>query len=168
MSIVLMVSSPIKTADINRLSLLRRWLLTTFLFTCAGNLLSCSSSEDTAAFDLVSAQQRWNKTENTSEKNWSNSELNSLEQGRVLYAKNCSACHGREGKGNSTIGAPALVNNAIVRGNIRYHVSIINKGGSVMPAYAQILTPAEIYNVAAYERNAWGNHDYPVFKNNPD
>ena len=121
-------------------------------------LLSCSDAEDETVFDLSIAAQRWN----TVDKIWNDDELRALEQGRMLYRKNCLACHGREGEGNSTIGAPALVNNAIIKGDIKHHIAIINKGGSVMPAYAQILTSAEIYNVTAYERNAWGNHDYQV------
>ena len=108
---------------------------------------------------LPNVQIRWN----TSEKIWTTDELESLELGRAVYKINCAACHGIDGVGNLSIGAPALANNAIVRGDIKMHIELIKKGNNVMPAYQQILAPIEIVNVAAYERNAWGNHDYQVF-----
>ncbi|MDT8283145.1 MAG: cytochrome c [Gammaproteobacteria bacterium] len=122
-------------------------------------LTACSSSEDAAIFDEAAAQKSWN----TPEKNWHLSELRSLEQGRLIYEKNCAACHGKNGGGNLSIGAPSLVNSAIIKGDIRYHIALIKNGRRVMPAYAKTLSDEEIANVAAYERNAWGNHDYQIF-----
>ena len=135
-----------------------------FVIICTGSLISCSSPDNSTTFNLESAKKRWN----TAEKSWTPDELKSLEQGRVTYKNNCAACHGKEGDGNLTIGAPALVNNAIIKGDISYHMALIKNGKAVMPAFDKTLNDAEIYNVAAYERNAWGNHDYQVYKNNPD
>ena len=80
-----------------------------------------------------------------------------------MYKKSCAACHGQDGKVNLTIGAPSLVNNAIVKGDISDHIALIKKGKNQMPAFADVFTDVEVSNVAAYERNAWGNHDYQVF-----
>jgi len=146
-----------------------RSVLARLLFICAGtfstfSLLSCSSEERSAAFDLESAKKRWN----TSEKLWNLQELISLEHGRVIFSKNCAACHGKEGGGNLAIGAPALVNNAIIKGDLKYHLALIKKGKNLMPSFAQTLNNEEIVDVAAYERNVWGNHDYSVFEGSLD
>ncbi len=129
------------------------------IFIAVAGLTACSSSENATAFNEVSAKKRWN----TAEKNWSVSELRSLEQGRLIYGKSCAACHGKNGDGNLNIGAPSLVNSAIIKGDIKYHIALIKNGRRVMPAYAQTLNDDEIANIAAYERNAWGNHDYQIF-----
>ncbi|HHJ35777.1 MAG TPA: cytochrome c [Gammaproteobacteria bacterium] len=126
--------------------------------------VSCSSSENTDVFDLSKAAQRWSSTE----KNWNEDELRALEQGRGIYWKNCTACHGREGRGNVTIGAPSLVNNAIIKGDVSYHITLIKKGKNQMPAFAQVLTDEEMLYVAAFERNAWGNHDYRILERTGD
>ncbi len=120
---------------------------------------SCSKAEDETNFDLSKASKRWDATEKT----WNEDALRALEQGRYIYRKNCAACHGKGGTGDNTIGAPSLVNNAIIKGDISYHLSLIKNGKGQMPAFSQVLTDDEILSVAAFERNAWGNHDYGVF-----
>ena len=127
-------------------------------------LYSCSSSDDFASgeanvFELTKAEMLWN----TVDKNWSKSELKLLENGRAIYKLNCAACRGKGGEGNATIGAPALINSVITKGDINHHVALIKNGRNQMPAFSQALTVEEITNVAIFERNAWGNQDYQVF-----
>ena len=122
-------------------------------------LISCSNAEDSATFSLADAKQYWA----SADKSWKDSELIALANGKDLYRKNCAACHGKAGKGDATIGAPSLLNNSIINGDINYHIALIKNGKNQMPAFAQVLTEDEMLNVAAFERNAWGNHDYRVF-----
>lgn len=136
--------------------------LTLLKFIAVASLTACSSSENAEKFSEVSAQKRWN----TAEKSWNVSELRSLEQGRLIYGKSCAACHGQNGGGSLTIGAPALAHSAIIKGDIKYHIALIKNGRRVMPAYGQTLNDEEIANVAAYERNVWGNQDFQVFVQN--
>ena len=96
-------------------------------------------------------------------KNWNEDELRALEQGSDIYRKNCAACHGKGGNGDATIGAPSLLNNAVIKGDINYHLALIENGKNQMPAFAQVLTDDEMLYVAAFERNAWGNHDFRIF-----
>ena len=131
---------------------------TTLLFL-AVVLVSCSGTEDDT-FNLVDARQYWASTD----KNWQEVELVALEKGKSLYRRNCAACHGKKGRGDATIGAPSLLNNAIIKGEINYHTALIKNGKNQMPAFAQVLTEDEMFNIAAFERNAWGNHDYRIFE----
>lgn len=138
-----------------------RFLTKLLMLILISNLLyACSSSDDSVSgFDLAKAETLWN----TVDKSWSNSELRSLESGRAVYKINCAGCHGKDGRGDSTIGAPSLINNAIIKGEINYHIALIKNGKRLMPAFLQALTLDEITNVAIFERNAWGNQDYQVF-----
>ncbi len=120
---------------------------------------SCSKAEDEAEFDLSKALKYWQSTDKT----WNEDELRSLELGQALYRKNCAACHGKKGSGDNTIGAPSLVNNSIIKGDISYHLTLVKNGKGQMPAFSKVLTDDEILSVVAFERNAWGNHDYSVF-----
>jgi cytochrome c oxidase cbb3-type subunit 3 len=64
----------------------------------------------------------------------------------------CSACHGPEGKGNPQIGAPNI-GNAVLRygSSVDSVVDAIEHGHhGVMPAWKDVLTPAQIHLVAAY------------------
>jgi len=147
-----MVYLPTKINNIVRLS-----VPIVLFFTAV--LTSCSATDESGKFDFAKATQYWSSTD----KSWNEEELRALEQGRRVYRKNCAACHGKKGAGDATIGAPSLLNNAIIKGDINYHIALIKKGKNQMPAFAQVLTDDEMLNVAAYERNAWGNHDYRIF-----
>jgi cytochrome c oxidase cbb3-type subunit 3 len=64
----------------------------------------------------------------------------------------CAACHGLDGKGNPQIGAPNI-SNAVLRygSSVEAVVSAIEHGHhGVMPAWKDVLTPAQIHLVAAY------------------
>jgi len=67
----------------------------------------------------------------------------------------CAACHGADGKGNQTIGAPNLTDNIWLHGAGEANIiKRINEGKiNQMPAQAGRLTPAQIHVVAAY---VWG------------
>ena len=67
----------------------------------------------------------------------------------------CAACHGPDGKGNQTIGAPNLTDNIWLHGAGEANIiKRINEGKiNQMPAQAGRLTPAQIHVVAAY---VWG------------
>ena len=64
----------------------------------------------------------------------------------------CAACHGPEGKGNPQIGAPNI-SRAVLRygSSVDAVASAIEHGHhGVMPAWKDVLTPAQIHLVAAY------------------
>ena len=67
----------------------------------------------------------------------------------------CAACHGPDGKGNQTIGAPNLTDKIWLHGaGETAIIKRINEGKiNQMPAQAGRLTPAQIHVVASY---VWG------------
>ncbi|NTY01246.1 cytochrome c [Deinococcus sp. JMULE3] len=72
--------------------------------------------------------------------------------GKTVY-QGCAGCHGAEGQGGV---GPALANNAkIVKDPVYVH-TIITKGKGSMPAQSQ-LSETEVYAVANYVLNSWGN-----------
>jgi cytochrome c oxidase cbb3-type subunit III len=64
----------------------------------------------------------------------------------------CGACHGADGKGNTTLGAPDLTNRIWLYGGTAAAIAdSITKGRTnVMPKHSNILTEHEIHLVAAY------------------
>ena len=73
-------------------------------------------------------------------------------QGKKLYEGICVACHGIDGKGNTTMGAPDLTDNYWLYGSSKQSlVQTIAKGrhGS-MPAHRQLLGETRARLVAAY------------------
>jgi cytochrome c oxidase cbb3-type subunit 3 len=79
--------------------------------------------------------------------------LGDIQQGKVIYQKNCASCHGKEGEG---VNAPALGNQSALTHNkdefIRY---AIEKGreGTPMVSFANILSTEDIDNVTAFIRS---------------
>jgi len=71
--------------------------------------------------------------------------------GRAKFAA-CAACHGADGKGNQTIGAPNLADKTWLHGwGEEAVVAIVNNGKTnVMPAQGGRLTPAQIHLLASY------------------
>ena len=67
----------------------------------------------------------------------------------------CAACHGADGKGNTTMGAPNLTDRIWLHGwGEQAIVSIINNGKTnMMPPHADKLTEPQIHVLAAY---VWG------------
>jgi cytochrome c oxidase cbb3-type subunit 3 len=76
-----------------------------------------------------------------------------LAKGQKLFAENCAACHGDEGKGNPDVGAPNLTSKGQwLYGNDEKTIieTITNGRGGVMPAWAPRLDPATVKAVAVY------------------
>jgi len=73
-------------------------------------------------------------------------------KGKALFAANCVACHGPEGKGNPAMGAPNLTDKTWLHGaGEPVIVETILKGRmNQMPAHKEILTPAKIHLLTAY------------------
>ena len=72
----------------------------------------------------------------------------------------CAACHGAEGKGNQTLGAPNLTDKIWLHGwGEEAITAMVNKGKlNVMPAQQGRLTPDQIRVVASY---VWGLSNNP-------
>ncbi len=72
--------------------------------------------------------------------------------GKPLYARTCASCHGYDGKGTPSIGAPDLTDQVWVYGSsadaIRESIATGRKGN--MPAYGERLGPTRINLLAAY------------------
>ncbi len=73
-------------------------------------------------------------------------------RGQDVFKQNCAACHGADGKGNQQIGAPNLTDGTwLYGGSEPTIIETITKGrNGHMPAWKEILTPAQIHLVAAY------------------
>jgi cytochrome c oxidase cbb3-type subunit 3 len=74
-------------------------------------------------------------------------------QGKEVFATNCVACHGPEGKGNPALGAPNLTDNVWLYGSGGESAIIetVTKGrNGVMPAWADFLGKDKVKLVAGY------------------
>lgn len=74
--------------------------------------------------------------------------------GRSKFAV-CAACHGADGKGNKSLGAPNLTDRIWLHGGGEQAVIQIIVGGknNIMPAQDKLLTPGQIHVLGAY---VWG------------
>ncbi len=88
--------------------------------------------------------------------------------GKPIFATNCIACHGADGKGNQAIGAPNLTDNvwmfgssepAMADGITKGHNLAPSSGVTPMPAFGPTLGPAKIKLLAAY---VWGLSNSPA------
>ena len=73
-------------------------------------------------------------------------------RGKEIYGKTCFACHGADGKGNQTLGAPNLTDKIWLHGSGVYAVmdTVANGRTSQMPAHRNLLSPAKIHLLTAY------------------
>lgn len=77
--------------------------------------------------------------------------------GKLLFAKNCSACHQVGGTGIE--GAfPALKGDVYVQSDPSLVSATVLKGRAGMPAFASSLSDDKIAAILTYVRQAWGNH----------
>lgn len=76
------------------------------------------------------------------------------QQGKEKFAV-CAACHGPDGKGMKTVGAPNLTDKVWLHGWGEQQVISMITGGktNVMPAQGRLLTPEQVQVLAAY---VWG------------
>ena len=70
-----------------------------------------------------------------------------------LYAEHCADCHGNDGSG----GVGSRLAGVVVP---RYpdpadQSAVVGEGRNTMPAFAKVLTPAEIFAITIYTRTAW-------------
>ncbi len=79
-------------------------------------------------------------------------------KGALVFAANCSPCHGVDGKGNQQMGAPNLTTHVWLYGSdtsdIVHRIDV--GGGGVMPAWGQKLDPATIKALAVYVHTLGG------------
>ena len=75
-----------------------------------------------------------------------------------LFTENCAACHGADGKGNRSLGAPNLTDNEALYGKTREDIrdQIWNGHGGVMPTWNGRLSAQEIKALAVYVHNLGG------------
>ncbi|MCH8497722.1 MAG: cytochrome c oxidase subunit II [Marinobacter sp.] len=90
-------------------------------------------------------------------KDWSLAEL--VERGQRVYAAQCVACHGAEGRGNPPI-FPALRGNERMLGDLQWHLGVLVNGvrGTAMQAYGDQLSEVDLAAVVTFTRNALGNN----------
>jgi mono/diheme cytochrome c family protein len=96
-----------------------------------------------------------------------------MKAGEQIYADECSACHGPDGKGQAGLfpalrGSPSVeqINpTTVLHVVLRGALSVGTKPAPTAPAMPQFgwsLNDEEIAAVATYIRNAWGNSAPPV------
>jgi cytochrome c oxidase cbb3-type subunit 3 len=80
------------------------------------------------------------------------------ERGKSLYADNCAACHGEDGKGSIELGAPNLTDGIWVYGGTPAVIAeTIRTGrGGVMPHWTGRLDPATIKMLTVYVHSLGG------------
>ena len=81
---------------------------------------------------------------------------------RRIFANNCAACHGPDGKGLRQFGAPNLTDAIWLYGGSRAAISgsIANAHAGVMPAWKGKLDPVTIKMLAAYVHSLGGGEDF--------
>ncbi len=76
-------------------------------------------------------------------------------RGQELFATNCAVCHGADGKGNPSLGAPDLTDDIWLHGRGQSAIieAITQGRQNAMPAWGQFLSEDKVHLLAAY---VWG------------
>lgn len=79
-------------------------------------------------------------------------------RGKAVFAEQCAACHGEEGKGNAELGAPNLTNRIWLYGGSREAVgqTIRTSRAGVMPAWEGRLDAQTLKQLAVYVHSLGG------------
>jgi cbb3-type cytochrome c oxidase subunit III len=88
--------------------------------------------------------------------------IGNIDQGKILYAKNCATCHGKNGEG---ITAPALANPILLAtaSDAFLHYTISEgREGTPMKAFKDSLSKKEINNLTAYLRSRASGWNAPT------
>jgi cytochrome c oxidase cbb3-type subunit 3 len=85
-------------------------------------------------------------------------------RGRTLFAQNCAACHGPDGRGNRQLGAPNLTDPIWLYGGDAetLRTTIANARAGVMPRWGNRLDPVTIRMLAAYVHSLGGGETAPA------
>ncbi len=86
----------------------------------------------------------------------------SARRGAQLYADNCAACHGPDGRGMRNMGAPNLTDAIWLYGGDRDTLTqtVVNSRNGVMPAWGGRLDQVTIKMLAAYVHSLGGGEDF--------
>jgi cytochrome c oxidase cbb3-type subunit III len=81
-----------------------------------------------------------------------------LAAGKKVFADNCSACHGPEGKGNKDVGAPNLTTSVWLYGPTKADIvkRVTVGGGGVMPAWGVKLDEGTIKSLTVFVHSLGG------------
>lgn len=79
-------------------------------------------------------------------------------RGAAIFAEQCASCHGPEGKGDRSVGAPNLTDSIWLYGGDRASITatITNARNGVMPGWSQRLDDVTIRKLAAYVHSLGG------------
>jgi cytochrome c oxidase cbb3-type subunit 3 len=85
------------------------------------------------------------------------------QRGSAIFAQNCAVCHGANGEGGRTVGAPRLNDAIWLYGGDRASLTetVTNARYGVMPAWGQRLDPVTVKMLAAYVHSLGGGEATP-------
>lgn len=81
-----------------------------------------------------------------------------LEAGKKIFAENCVACHGDDGRSNAELGGPNLTDRIWLYGSDEATIAdvVTNSRNGVMPAWEGRLDPVTIKALAVYVHTLGG------------